>query len=1569
MTFTDLFIKRPVLALVVSLVILIAGLQSIRALSVRQYPRSDIAVVKVTTAYVGANADLVRGFITTPLERVIASADGIDYMESSSAQAVSTITVHLKLNYDTNAALTQLQAKVAQVRNDLPPEAEAPVIQLETADNQFAAMYLGFSSSDLDQTQITDYLTRVVQPKLSAVSGVQRADILGNRTFAMRIWLKPDEMAAHGISPAAVREALARNNYLSALGRTKGSMVSVNLVANTDLRTAEEFRQLVVAEQKGVVVRLGDIADVVLGAENYDQDVLFNGESATFIGIWVLPTANALDVINQVRAALPGMQAQLPAGMKLGIPYDSTGYIKDAIDEVLSTLTETLLIVILVIFLFLGSFRSVIIPVVAIPVSLVGAVFLMMLAGFTINLLTLLAIVLSVGLVVDDAIVMVENIERHIHSGQRPQQAALAAARELVGPIIAMTITLAAVYAPLGIQGGLTGSLFREFAFTLAGAVIVSGVVALTLSPMMGSQLLRPAEKQGGFAAWVNGRFDSVRGAYTRALASTLRYRPVVLTLWVIVALLTVPFYLFSQRELAPAEDQGVVFSAIQAAPNATIEQTKLFTSQILDVYKSLPETAATFQLIFPNGGFGGMVTKPWSERTKTAQQLLMESYGPMSKIAGIRAIPLTPPPLPGGGDFPVDLVIGSAAEPQRLNEIAAQLVQKAFASGMFIYADSDVKFDQPQAEVVFDRDKLRSQGVDLSQAGRDLSVLLGGNYVNRFSIQGRSYKVIPQIERADRLTPDQLSHIYITGSNDKLVPLSTFASLKTTAEPRELKKFQQLNAVRIQGVIPPPVPLDQALTFLENEARNLLPQGFTIDYAGESRQLRTEGGSFLTTFLLSAMLIYLVLAAQFESFVDPFIILAGSVPLALSGALLFSFLQFTTLNIYSQVGLITLVGLVSKNGILIVQFANHLQETGRDTLAAVIEAAGTRLRPILMTTAATVVGHLPLVFATGPGAGARNSIGTVLVSGMIVGTLFTLFVVPSIYMLLARRRVVMAEARARSTRVPELAAAVSIALAMTLIGTSASAQTVPAAGRADLQVDPTVRLTLDEAVRRAVENNPDLAIVRLETEVEAAHVGETRTAYTPVFSTTFGRSGNTAPPSNFLLGDRGVDVNDWFSSTGVRQRLRLGGGTWSASWDSSRTTTNNPISSFDPSVQAGFELAFSQPLLRDRQVDAARYQYAIARRSQDSSELRFRESAVQTIATVKQAYWTLKATRANVVVQQRSLELAGELARQTKIRVDAGQIPPLDFVQAEAEVAQRRENLIRARTGDEDAEDRLRRLIMDPADASFWRTHVEPIEEPTGRGALPDVDAVVEKALGERLDVARAHLDLATAQATVAFLDNQRLPDVRLETSYRGNGLAGSQFIRSGGFPGTVIGARSRSFADALGQAFGPDYPAWSVGVTVSYPIGRSFDEASRARADVERRQTVERISSLRLEAAETIRQAGRQMRSTAERIDAARAGATLATQRLDAEQRRYDAGLSTTFLVTQAQRDLLQAQVNLLQTTLDYESAVVNFEAVQQAPAGITGDTLGVRGTSIVAVPTPTPRGLFRQGVGGGF
>ncbi len=1003
MKFTDLFIRRPVFASVVSLIILLAGLQSIRSLNVRQYPRSDIAAVRVETHYVGANADLVRGFVTTPLERVIASADGIDYLESASSQGLSIIVVHLKLNYDTNSALTQIQAKVAQVRNDLPPEAEAPEIELTLSDTQFAQMYISFASTDLSPSQVTDYLTRVVQPKLTAVSGVQKADILGARTFAMRVWLKSDRMAALNISPSQVRAALAANNYLSAVGQTKGSMITINLVANTDLRTADEFRELVLREKNGAIIRLKDVADIELGAEDSDMDVRFSGQKAVFIGIWPLPTANSLDVMKAIRAELPDIQKQLPAGMKLGVPYDATKYIQDALNEVIHTLAETLLIVVIVIYLFLGSLRAVIIPVVAIPISLIGAAFLMLIFGFTINLLTLLAIVLSVGLVVDDAIVVVENVERHLHEGLTPFRAAIQGARELVGPIIAMTITLAAVYAPIGVQGGLTGTLFREFAFTLAGAVVVSGIVALTLSPMMSSKLLREGDTHKGFAGFVNRRFDGLRNRYTRTLSNTLRWRPVTLTLAAIMILLVVPFFMFTPSELAPKEDQGVILGIVQASPNSTIEQTAMYTEKVNDVFLALPEARHTFQLTQPFGGFGGVGMKPWSERKRTTDQILPEVFGKVGAIAGIKVIATTPAPLPGGGQFPVEMVISSTAEASELVGYADQLVQKAVASGKFIFADTDLKYDMPQAEVVFDRDKVASLGLNLQQVGADLGTMLGGNYVNRFSIQGRSYKVIPQVKRTERLNPEQLKDFYVSGPDGKLVQLSTFASIKSSTEPRQLNRFQQLNSAKIQGATPPHITLDQALKVLEDEAAKILPKGFAVDYAGEARQLRVEGNKLTTTLALSFILIFLVLAAQFESFRDPFIILLGSVPLALSGALLFSFLGFTTLNIYSQVGLITLVGLVAKNGILIVEFANTLQESGKAKLESIIEAAGTRLRPILMTSVATVAGHFPLVLASGPGAGSRNSIGIMLVSGMTIGTIFTLFVLPAIYMLIAR--------------------------------------------------------------------------------------------------------------------------------------------------------------------------------------------------------------------------------------------------------------------------------------------------------------------------------------------------------------------------------------------------------------------------------------------------------------------------------------------------------------------------------------------------------------------------------------
>ena len=1037
MRFVDLFIRRPILAIALNLVIIIAGLQAIRTLRARQYPKLESASIVVTTVYVGASADLVRGFVTVPLEQSIAAADGIDYIESQSVQGLSTINVRLRLNFDGAKALADISTRVNQVRADLPPESEIPAISLQPSDAQTAAMYLSFGSTILEDNQVTDYLIRIVQPRLTAVPGVQRAEILGGRTFAMRAWLKPDRMAALHLSPTRVRAALAANNALSAVGQTKGNLVQLNLTASTNLHTVEEFRNLVVQEQNGSLTRLGDVADVVLGADNYDQDVRMNGQHAVFMGIWVLPNANTLDVIAQVGREVESIARQLPTGMKAGVAYDSTKYIKSAIHEVVDTLAVTIGIVIVVIFMFLGSLRSVLVPIIAIPVSLVGGVFLMQVMGFTMNLLTLLAIVLAVGLVVDDAIVVVENCERHLREGRPRLEAAFRGARELVRPVLAMTITLAAVYAPIGFQGGLTGALFREFAFTLAGAVLISGIVALTLSPMMASRLLQEEYRPRWLTLHIDRGFDWFRRTYGRMLSGTLRARGAVYVGWIALSLAVLPLYSLSPKELAPNEDQGVLFNAMVVPPNATLEQLDPSRAQATDIFMKTPEYAAVFQITFPSQGFGGMVVKPWSERQRSIFAINNDVGARLARIPDVRAPVFLPPALPSPGQFPVEFVVGSTANHEEILRFSDRLRLIAEQSGQFAFPPiSDVHIDQGKVEIELDRDKIATMGLNLSQIGEDLAAMLGGNFVNRFTMEGRAYKVIAQIERRARLTPDDLQRIYVTGPQGALMPLGAVATLKRQVEPRTLNRFQQLNAIKLSGV--PSRSVEQALAVLEQAAAQILPEGYHVGYTGESRQLREEQGRFLPAMTLALLLIFLVLAAQFNSFRDPFVILAGSVPLAMFGALIFTFLKFqgppmvhfgltqgwtVTLNIYSEVGLVTLVGLVSKNGILIVEFANVQQARGLSKIEAVHRGAMIRLRPIMMTSLATVAGLFPLTLVSGPGAAARNAIGIVLVGGMSIGTLFTLFVVPCIYVLFARDHL---KAREKDLAAEKAAAAAS---------------------------------------------------------------------------------------------------------------------------------------------------------------------------------------------------------------------------------------------------------------------------------------------------------------------------------------------------------------------------------------------------------------------------------------------------------------------------------------------------------------------------------------------------------------
>ena len=1000
MKFTDLFVERPVLSAVLSLLILVLGLRAIFQLPITQYPQTENATVTVTTAYYGANADTIAGFITQPLESAIAQAQGIDYLSSSSSTGVSVITATLRLNYDSNRALTEINTKVNSVRNQLPPQAQQPVLTVQIGQTT-DTMYIGYFSDTLPSNGMTDYLARVIKPKLDSIEGVQTAEVLGARQYALRAWLDPDRMAAQGVTAADVSAALAANNYLTAVGTAKGQAVSVGLTASTDVHSLDAFKRLVVRHQNDAIVRLEDVATVVLGAETYDFSVAFSGRRSIFIGIQAAPRANVLDVVKRVRAALPLLAQQLPTGVSQTVLYDSTKFINTAITEVIKTLVEALAIVTAVIFLFLGSPRSVIVPVVAMPLSLVGSFFLMLALGYSINLLTLLALVLAIGLVVDDAIIVVENTDRHIKEGAHPFAASLQAARELGGPILAMTIVLVAAYVPIGFQGGLTGALFTQFAFTLAGAVTISGVIALTLSPMMCSKLYRPDQDEGRFAHFVDRQFFRLRSAYRRCLSRWLETWQVLVALGALMLCGTVYLFVTATSELAPQEDQGIVLVQLIGPPNATIDQMQVYSGQVFDAVRDLPEFDGAFQITGTpsvSQGFGGVMLKPWGERKRSAGELQKYLQDQWNHIAGARVAAFQFPSLPGSQGLPLQFVITTTEPVENLNEVATQVLDKAKASGMFWFVDSNLKLDQPQATLDIDRDLVADMGLTQQDVGSSLGAALGGGYVNYFSIAGRSYKVIPQVLQRDRLNPDQVLAYYLRAGDGTLVPARTLAQIKTSTVPEAINHFQQLNSATIAGA--PGVSQDTALKFLRNALQEVAPSGYTIDYSGQSRQYILGSGSFVVTLFFALIIVYLALAAQFESFRDPAVILV-SVPMALFGALLFINLGLATLNIYTQVGLVTLLGLISKHGILIVQFANQLQRSGRAKLEAIEEAAAVRLRPILMTTAAMVLGVVPLVIASGAGAAGRRAMGIVLFTGLSIGTLFTLFIVPAVYILL----------------------------------------------------------------------------------------------------------------------------------------------------------------------------------------------------------------------------------------------------------------------------------------------------------------------------------------------------------------------------------------------------------------------------------------------------------------------------------------------------------------------------------------------------------------------------------------
>ncbi|MDA8482486.1 multidrug efflux RND transporter permease subunit [Pseudomonas resinovorans] len=1005
MAFTDPFIRRPVLATVVSLLIVLLGMQAFSKLVIRQYPQMENALITVTTAYPGANAETIQGYITQPLQQSLASAEGIDYMTSASQQNASVIQIYARIGANSDRLFTELLAKANEVKNQLPQDAEDPVLSKEAADST-ALMYISFYSDELSNPQITDYLSRVIQPKLATLPGMAEAEILGNQVFAMRLWLDPVRMAAYGISANDISDAVRKYNFLSAAGEVKGQYVVTSINATTDLKSPEAFGAIPVKTVGDSRVLVRDIARVEMGAENYDSISSFDGIPSVYIGIKGTPSANPLDVIKHVRAIMPELESQLPPNLKVSIAYDATRFIQASIDEVVKTLGEAVLIVIVVVFLFLGAFRSVLIPVITIPLSMIGVLFFMQLMGYSINLLTLLAMVLAIGLVVDDAIVVVENIHRHIEEGKTPFDAAIEGAREIAVPVISMTITLAAVYAPIGFLEGLTGALFREFALTLAGAVIISGIVALTLSPMMCSKLLRHDENPTGLAHRLDMIFDRLKRRYQHALHGTLNTRPVVVVFAVIVLCLIPVLLKFTKSELAPDEDQGIVFIMAKAPQPTNLNYLNAYTEKFVKIFKEFPEYYSSFQINGFDGvqsGIGGFLLKPWDERERTQMELLHEVQGKLNEIPGLQIFGFNLPSLPGTGEgLPFQFVVNTPNDYESLLQVTERIKARAMESGKFAFLNVDLAFDKPEVVVDIDRAKAAQMGVSMEDLGSTLAILLGEGEINRFTIDGRSYKVIAQVERAYRDNPGWLSNYYVKSDSGAMVPLSTLISVHDSARPTRLKQFQQLNSAIIEGF--PTVSMGEAIDTVSQIAREEAPRGYGFDYAGASRQYVQEGSALYVTFALALAIIFLVLAAQFESFRDPLVILV-TVPLSICGALIPLFLGWSSMNIYTQVGLVTLIGLISKHGILIVEFANQLRrEKGLSAREAVEEAAAIRLRPVLMTTAAMVFGMVPLIIATGAGAVSRFDIGLVIATGMSIGTLFTLFVLPCVYTLLAKK-------------------------------------------------------------------------------------------------------------------------------------------------------------------------------------------------------------------------------------------------------------------------------------------------------------------------------------------------------------------------------------------------------------------------------------------------------------------------------------------------------------------------------------------------------------------------------------
>ena len=1571
----DICVRRPVFASVLILSLTVVGGFAFFQLGVDRFPKVDFPTIVVTTVQPGATPEQVETEITDKVEEAVNTISGIDELRSVSFEGVSQVIVSFVLEKDVDIAAQEVRDKVNRVLSLLPRDVEQPIV--EKFDPDASPVLTLAVTSNASIREVTEFADKTLRRQLENVNGVGQVLVLGGRRRQVNVWVDADRLRAYNLTVTDVQRALQTQNAEIPGGRLEQGRQAVALRTLGRVQSVGEFSQIVVRQQGGHPIRLGDVARLEDGMAEAESLSNVDGVGTVVLQIRRQSGTNTVQVVRNVKERLDDIRPTLPAGFDVRVVRDQSTFIEASIHAVQEHLVLGSIFAAIVVFIFLWNTRSTVIAAVAIPTSIIATFGLIWYMGFTLNSLTMLALTLAVGIVIDDAIVVLENIYRFIEEkGRPPFEAAIEATREIGLAVMATTFSLVAIFIPVAFMGGIVGRFMKSFGLTMSFAILVSLLVSFTLTPMMSARWLRREPKGAGHESKDSWFFRLLDNWYTGILTWALGHRAAVTGMAFLILLSSVPLFMLANKTFLPVDDQSEFEISMRAEEGTSLEATELLTNRIAArVREAAPEVDYTLVTVgadaarTPNVSSIYVRLKPLESRRRSqfaVMNQVRDEVLPAFASLNLRTAVQDVPTFGGGGTQNAALqYIVTGPDLERLQEIADRVVDGARGTPGLVDLDTSMNVGKPEVSVRPDRLKAADLGVQIADAANALRLLVGGDQVTTYNEGGEQYEVRIRAEAGNRTSKAAVGRLTVPSSRLGSVSLDDIATLDEATAPAEINRVNRQRQVTVYGNLLQGYSQTTAMDAMQRVVRDMgLEPGYRAQFTGRSRELGRAAQNFLLAFVLSLVFMYLILAAQFESWLHPVTILL-SLPLTLPFAFLSIILTGQSINIYSSLGLLVLFGVVKKNSILQIDHAIQLQAAGLDRDRAVLQASRDRLRPILMTTLAFVAGMIPLVMSSGVGSATNRAIGFVIIGGQSLVLVLTLVVTPVAYSLFDQATKARLVSRLWGRLVPGRAASATVGAAVLALIVALSGEVH--AGQAPAQARADLPLSLDDAVRRALEQNADLAVVRVEPELGRVRTEQAEGAFRPVLFGQMGWSSTVLPPSSFLLGDRGVETNEWYPSLGVRQRLRRGGGTYTASWDSARTTSGSPIASFSPAVTSSLQIAFSQPLLKDAKIDAARQQVIVTKRHREISDLRFREAVSQTVASVRRAYWDFVSASANVAVQERSLDLARELVRINRARVDVGQAPPIDLVQAEAEVAARREQLIRAQSTAADAEDRLRALIISPDDRGLWRVTLRATDPPPPVAAVPDVEAAVSAALASRADLERGRLEVQNAETQVAYFRNQQLPDVRLEASYRAAALGGTQLIREGGFPGQVVATRDVGFGSVLEQVFRRDYPAWTAGVTVTYPLGRSYEDAALTRAELERRQASARLGSLAVQAEREIRQAARQVASSAERVDATRAARDFAVQRLDAEQKRYEVGLSTSFLVVQAQRDLAQAEVNLLQSQLDHEVARINFELLQEAP--VAAGTLGVSGGQIVNLPPGVARGLPRTAGGGIF